>query len=278
MRRWVITPPGYPNIELLRRTEEEHAIKSARESIVEERNAWDLMFKDEAYESVWSMTNDPEVRNRLTRNMSERATQVLIPGCGSRTFLQRHIVEYAPGVRRIVCTDWSAEALKRAAGDFSHPKLVYQEEDTSRMTFARNSFDTVLVVNSILSSNDLLNRRMVQDCFRVLKRGGKLIGFFPTIFAASELANLDTRLARWKSPGIIDEGKNSFFEPAQGMRQLFYTPLRLRQIFHEAGVKRITMEVCFFDSPYFRQESHRIYGLPRGSGLYVWELLVIAEK
>lgn len=71
---------------------------------------------------------------------------------------------------------------------------------------------------------------------------------------------------------------STLFEKKQKMHQIFYTPLRLHQVFKEAGFMRDRMEICFFDSERMMEETERYYKLPKVSGLCIWELLVLYRK
>ncbi|MEN8220223.1 MAG: methyltransferase domain-containing protein [Pseudomonadota bacterium] len=157
-------------------------------------------------------------------------------------------------------------------------KIIYQQEDMSCMSFPDDCFDLVLIINSILSANDLLNRRMVKDCHRVLQTGGELHGFFPTIFMPLEISTLCPSRLDWQTDGTIDLYKNTFYEHGQKMLQMFYSPLRLRHIFKEVGFKLKNFQVYFFDSDYFQKETERIYGILADSEVFIWEILATLEK
>jgi len=75
--------------------------------------------------------------------------------------------------------------------------VIYKKEETSHLSFFDNHFDVVIISNSILSENDLLNRRMLRECYRVLKKGGLLCGLFPSIFVPYEMALLDKRFSHF---------------------------------------------------------------------------------
>jgi len=77
---------------------------------------------------------------------------------------------------------------------------------------------------------------------------------------------------------MLDIASNSFYESTQNLRQIFYTPIRLKTIFEEIGFIRRNFEFYFFDNDYFEKENERIYGLPQDSGLCIWEIFTVLEK
>ncbi len=278
MKRWIITTSGQPNLPHIGNAEEDEILKLIRHDFEMEEKAWDHDHAINQYRNVFSITDDVEVCMRLTKGIDENVEKVLIPGCGSKTNLQRHIVENFTNIRSIDCTDWSQSAIDQASAGYSHEKIRYWKEDSSALPFQHASFDYVIISNSILSNQDVLNRKMIQECHRVLKRGKPLYGMFPTIYCAAEFTYLDTRFAHWLTDGTIDLTKNSFYEREQKLNQIFYTPLRLKQILQEAGFTRRSFEICFFDNAYFERENEKIYGIPPDSGLSIWEILVSMEK
>jgi len=243
---------------------------------------WEENYKANQYDDVLNITQDPGICAAFVRGLPTTTKSVLIAGCGSKTNLQRYVVEQCLGVDCIFCTDCSKEALDLAQAEFSHSKIKYQEENTTALSFSPNTFDAILVCNSILDHDDLTNRQMVLECYRVLRPGGVVIGLFPTLFCPFEISLLgeqylhqDYRRSREEQ---ISFKNSTFFEKKQRMYQIFYTPIRLNQVFKEACFLRERMEVCFFDSQLMIQESARCYGLPRDSGLCIWQLLVIYRK
>lgn len=133
---------------------------------------WEENFQAMEYEDVWSITEDPEICATLVRGLPATTKSVLIVGCGSKTNLQRYVLEHCPAVECVFCTDCSTKALDLARAEFSHPKIKYQEENTTRLSFSPDTFDAILVCNSIIDHDDLTNRQMVSECYRVLRPGG----------------------------------------------------------------------------------------------------------
>lgn len=255
---------------------EQHSVAKSK-SI--EKDRWDNNYHENSYYDVWSITEDHEVLSLFTKQIEGSNLFVLIPGCGSKTHLQRTICkEFAGLLTLVVCSDWSQSAISLASKEFSSPAVKYVIADTSDLSFDSDSFDYVVISNSILSESDCLNRQMLSECNRVLKSGGKLIGLFPSIFATYEMCHLEPSCSQWLTDGTIDIEKNRFFEKTQNLPQIFYSPIRLRRIFIESRFNINSISLYFFDSEHALRETARIYGVSPDSGLAIWEFFIVAEK
>jgi hypothetical protein len=213
-------------------------------SVEERRIYWETIHGKDDYSNVMSLTDDPEVCERIERTLGEyNAKRILVPGCGSRTGLQQWLVERAPWIRTLVCTDFSAVVAK-AEERFSHPAVEYRAANSTDLPWS-DTFDAAVVVNSILSESDRENRQMLASIRQSLHAGGMLLGFFPTVFSTLEIAHVSNDQRRQAD---LDLERSMKFEPAQDAFQIFYTPLRLRMILREAGFDLLSMEVHFLDS------------------------------
>src|SRR5262245_23674036 len=96
---------------------------------------WEEEYQQHGYSRVWSITPDVPTRKALLQFIPRNVKNVLIPGCGSETALQQHILEAFPQVEEICCTDWAQNALDHAARSFNHARVRYQKEDTARLSF-----------------------------------------------------------------------------------------------------------------------------------------------
>lgn len=241
---------------------------------------------------VWSITGDPAVRDAIAERIVRVAplTRILIPGCGPCIDLQNDLANRIAGVRRILCTDISPEALTvaqrlqsgitRAPAGHGLCEISYEEKDSTNLGYEAE-WDAVVIVNSVLSPNDDENRAILRSCGEALRPGGALIGFFPTIFASFERTLLHEPML-----GCIDIQKSLYYEAKQEAFQIFYTPTRLRRIIKEAGLKLQSTEIFFFASEVSLRSSHEYYGLkpPADDGsdldedLALYELLLVATK
>lgn len=77
----------------------------------------------------------------------------------------------APRARSVTCLDWSPTVT--AAGRRRSPSLRFHRGDMAALPFAADSFDQVLLVNSL--SYAAHPERVVNEAARVLRPGGRLI-------------------------------------------------------------------------------------------------------
>jgi len=243
-------------------------------SDAERRQYWETTHAEENYETVWSMTEDPDVRNKLTREIQaiDRYEKILVPGCGSKTVLEQQFAERLSDVREICCTDYPG-VVEVARRHCQHEKIRYEARDLRHLNFDRE-WDIVAIVNSVLSESDAENRQILKSCFEALAPGGALVGMFPTIFAPIDIAYLEKTRDRLQ---YVDLERSSLYETKQKIWQIFYTPLRLRQILKEAGYRLEKMEIFFCDSPYFLEHSRQYYGMDDPDNV-IYEFSIVARK
>ena len=235
---------------------------------------WENNHSRHGYEPVWSVTNDEQLNKRIISELDavEETRCILVPGCGSLGKLERAIIDEFPDVERITCVDHDTvvEVARTANPD---PHIEYVAGDISCLSYTEE-FDVCVVINAILSDSDSENRKILESCFHAIKSGGLLLGLFPTIFAAVDIAHLEENRERLK---LVDLERSLCFEDKQEAQQIFYTPLRLRYILKEAGFHLELMEIYFCDGPYFQEKTNRVYGIS-DSDICVYELLVRAAK
>ena len=82
---------------------------------------WEHTHAIENYETVWSLTDDIEVRDKIIDELSnlKNISKILIPGCGSKVLLQNDIAKRFPQ-SLIICSDYQGVidvAKKRQNGD-----------------------------------------------------------------------------------------------------------------------------------------------------------------
>jgi SAM-dependent methyltransferase len=214
----------------------------------------------------------------------------LIPGCGSEIYLQKTILEFCPHIGKVYSTDFSDMAIKESIKKWhglhintsdNEQRFIFLEADSTKLLEQhpdwKNKFDYILVVNSVLSEDDIKNRQMLKEFYHVLKPGGKLYGYFPTIFCDLEIAYLSQANSHWLTDGSINLVENAFYYKDINARQIFYTPLRLNRIFKEIGFKQLSFEVIFCDSDILVESSKETYEVDEPD-VYQWEFLVRLEK
>lgn len=245
---------------------------------------------DQYSDRVFSLTADPELCQTLIADLPNLAgANVLIPGCGSEISLQAKILELCPNIGHVVSTDFSQQAIAKSSSDWKSrlhrinssnaSKFEFLEADSTRLSQDRpeweGKFDYVLVVNSVLSDVDTHNRQMLAEFHRILKPNGKLYGFFPTVFCGVEIDLLTFGQNKRLNSGEIDLISSTLYEKKQDCYQIFYTPLRLKQIFREIGFNRLNFEIFFCESEYFNSKD--IYGID-DLDICIWEFLVRLQK
>lgn len=240
-------------------------------STAERRDQWVAIHAD--YRNVLSLTEDQDIQNEVVRQLRALgARDVLLPGCGTRAILEKVVVEECDSVQRVVCTDY-AEVLELIPTALRPDGVEYEARDSANLEFA-TEFDAVVAVNSVLSDSDRENRRIVASCAHSLRPGGCLIGFFPTVYCAVEIAYLEKNPRKLAD---IDLATSSCYERAQDSRQIFYTPLRLRRVLHEAGLTLRSMSIIFCDSVGLAAQARRLYQISDEDAA-PWELLVVAAR
>lgn len=238
----------------------------------ERQRYWEQEHSSNNYKTVWSMTDDEAVRNKVISELARLkcVDRILIPGCGSRVNLQNDIARKFPK-SMILCTDFDG-VIEVAKLQKNARNIEYRACDSANLGFV-HEWDAVIIVNSILSDSDIENRAIIQSCYNALDKGGVLLGFFPTIFAAVDISILEENKKRMS---FINLEESSFYEEKQKISQIFYTPLRLRMILNKTGFIKSTMEIFFCDSEYFINHSEEYYGIS-DPDIHIYEHFVVAH-
>jgi 2-polyprenyl-3-methyl-5-hydroxy-6-metoxy-1,4-benzoquinol methylase len=235
---------------------------------------WEKIHVEDNYENVLSLTDDPWIIDKIIEQLDQsHSRKILVPGCGSRTNLQKQIVESFPGAQ-VTCTDYP-QVVEIAAEKFTHPRVTYSAVDSTQMPWT-DHFDAVVIVNSIVSDSDQTNRLIIQNCHQALRPNGQMIAFFPDIFASLDIATIINDQDRFRK---INLKKSTFFEEAQNTYQVFYTPLRLRAILKEADFSVDRFETVFLDSEYFQQTGKdKVKFAVDDPDLVIYENFIVARK
>lgn len=269
----------------------------ASKSLEEEKAIWDENHKDYA-NNTFSLTQDPKICKTLVR--PERSPgfdipnspdiKVLIPGCGSEIYLQKTLLEFCPNIGQVCCTDFSNTAIEKAVSSWfqalgdsrlKNQQFVFEQVDSTKLTEQKpewkDKFDYILLVNTVVSSEDETNRQMIREFAKVLKPGGKIYGYFPTTLCFLEIAYFSRNHAHCITEGYIDVYGNKVWDAEWQDAQIYYTPLRLNRIFKEAGLKRLSLEIDVLDSEPFVSMFKEMIGHD-DPDIYLWQLLVRYEK
>ncbi|EAW36271.1 class I SAM-dependent methyltransferase [Lyngbya sp. PCC 8106] len=263
-----------------------------------EKAVWDEIHQD--YEkSAFSLTPSLKICEMLVCPSHQSPSfnipnspevKVLIPGCGSEIYLQKTLLEACPQIGQIYCTDFSQvgiekalEKWKQAEGEsrLNDQQIVFEMVDSTEFTEKKpelaEKFDYVLIVNSVVSGDDEINRKMIYEFSKVLKPGGKIYGFFQSTLCYVEICYLSRQHAHCMTEGFVDVAHNKVWDAEWQNAQIYYTPLRLNRIFKEAGMKRLSMEIDFLDSEPFAEMFQQMIGHD-DPDIYCWQLLVRYEK
>lgn len=263
-----------------------------------EKAGWNIIHQNYS-RNTYSLTQEPkncQIMISPSENLSSFKIpdspdiQILIPGCGSEIELQKTLLNYCPHIGQVCCTDFSDIALEKATKNWLeanenskliNQKLSFKVADSTRLTEHcpdwNGKFDYVLVANSVLSAEDDKNRQMIGEFYKALKPGGRLYGFFPTIYWDLEIAYLIQSKAYWLTEGLIHLPHSAAYDKTLQDRQIYYTPLRLNRIFKEAGFKRLSFEICFDDSDIACANLEKVYGI-EDPDIYHWGFFVRFEK
>jgi SAM-dependent methyltransferase len=251
-RRWLIPDPG---------------------TRLDDKGYWEKEHCDLGYNSTFSVGEDEALTNAIVHEAlsSSPCTDILIAGCGSRVDLQRALLSRAPSHTEVIATDYAA-VIALARERFSHPRLTYAALE-SAAPFVQ-SFDVIIAVNVLVLESDLGNRELVQSWARALRYGGTLVVLAPALFCGQELALLTGRDDLWE---CLDLEGSSWIERRQGTREVEYSPLRLRRVLKEAGLRLTDMRLVFLEGLSSREQSRTAYGLD-DDDLLVYEQLVTAVR
>jgi SAM-dependent methyltransferase len=251
--KWVIEDDGRPSQDRRLFWEREHLARD--------------------YETTFSVGEDEEAMGCVADAVlgAEPCADILIVGCGTRTDLQRLLVERAPAPTALVATDF-APVVARAAKRFSHPRLTYAS--LGEASTWRQRFDVIVAVNVLVMERDLENRTLLRVWAEMLKDGGTFVGLLPMLFCGLDLALLSRRD---DLQSCLDLEGSSWSERVQGIRQIEYSPLRLRRVLAEAGLRLDDLRIVFLAGDSSRAQAHTHYQLD-DEDLLVYEQLVTASR
>jgi SAM-dependent methyltransferase len=234
------------------------------------RAYWESVHRDDDYESVFSVGEDEAVMDAvISEALACDARDILIAGCGSRVELQRALLD--SDQVSVTATDY-AEVVAMAGSRCAHARLRYLAlEDRPVLV---EEFDVVVAVNVLVKSSDKANRALVKEWARALKPGGRLVMLVPILFCGLDLALLTARRDLWE---CLDLERSSWIERAQGVRQIEYSPLRIRRVLREAGLRLSDLRLIFLESATSRAQARTSYELD-DEDLLIYEQLVVARR
>lgn len=206
---------------------------------------WDEFSSD--YDGkVLSITSFPNRRHDLISRVS--GNRVLNLGCGPTQYLNRDLVQSG---HTVVATDF-CQAMLDEASKFQHPSVTYRLANNMDLPF-ESEFDTVVTVNSIIppERDDVV--KMFQQAYKVLRRGGRLVGFFPAFDLFEHLAQLG-----YKQEGDTQQQR---VVDTTGW-QCFQTEDILRRDLLRAGFKVDELKRVYMRSPAELEAIQKLYDIP----------------
>jgi SAM-dependent methyltransferase len=246
-------------------------IRDEGASRADDRAYWESVHRDDDYESVFSVGEDEAVLDAMVAEvLAGGARDILVAGCGSRVELQRALLSAALEVS-VTATDY-AEVLAIASTRYAHAGLRYLALE-DRPEFVEE-FDVVVSVNVLVKGSDEANRALVKEWARALKPGGRLVMLVPILFCGLDLALLTGRRDLWE---CLDLERSSWIEQAQGVREIEYSPLRIRRVLLEAGLHLSDLRLIFLESATSRAQARTSYELD-DEDLPIYEQLVVARR
>jgi SAM-dependent methyltransferase len=246
-------------------------IRDEEASLADDRAYWESVHRDDDYESVFGVGEDEAVVDAVVAEaIAGGARDVLIAGCGSRVELQRELLDRAREVS-VTATDYAGVvAIARARCAHAHLRYLALEDRPELL----EEFDVVVSVNVLVKSSDEANRALVKEWARALKPGGRLVMLVPILFCGLDLALLTGRRDLWE---CLDLERSSWIERAQGVRQIEYSPLRIRRVLREAGLRLSDLRLIFLESATSRAQTRSGYELD-DEDLLIYEQLVVARR
>ena len=210
--------------------------------------------------------------------------KVLISGCGIQNKFEMALAQALPQFD-FHCGDFP-EVIKLAQANFEAAQtelghrftnIHYETIDATDLP-QRDEYDLIITINSVLATNHSTNVAMIQSFCQALKPGGRLMGIYPSIWALTDILTIYGRLD-FETEGI-DLLRNSYFEKQQQVEQIFYSPLRLRQIMLAAGFEVARFEIFFCDTPAIARASKQYYPelCDPDAGIVLYEHYVEAVK
>lgn len=155
----------------------------------------------ETFDEDTSYIVGADLNDEIKRWLQDQFTHtdtVLELGCGTGTFSEA----VAPLVKDLIATDMSGPMLNQARAKLgAHGNVRFEEHDAYTTTFDEATFDGVFMVNLLHVVHE--PALILQECSRVVKKGGKIVVADVTSQGAPLLAGIRLGLRylrRWGRP------------------------------------------------------------------------------
>lgn len=242
--------------------------------IESERAEWQRRIVEEENAAVWRSSTGVQTAEALFGEFELTGSDVLIIGEGSNPMFRNYVDTHGDSVT-VYSVDWLTSALREARDEANTTEGASVCADAAFLPFSDDEFDAVVPLDGVTSGLHEHNERILAECRRVLRPGGRFAGLFPSVFCPLELSELhpDNPMT---DEIRIDIAESLFVDGDDGLPRRFYTPLRLNAMLDSADLQRESFEILILDEPAFVAEAERVYDVPSESELYIWLLLVTA--
>ena len=186
----------------------------------------------------------------------------------------------------VIAIDISEKMIEVAKNNHKFNNVSFFVRDARNLEEFHDKFDIAVAVNSIIipSLKDL--EKVIEEVYKVLKMGGKLIAIFPSMEAILYQAMLvedavfketgDEKKA--KSMTVKEVGKNRFSFmfgiDKEGFRQKYFYRFEVGYRLRKPGFKHIRIRKVFY--PWNISEDSGFSAFPGKP--HMWDLFVVAEK
>ncbi|MDA0149864.1 class I SAM-dependent methyltransferase [Vibrio sp. LaRot3] len=164
------------------------------------------------------------VKQRLKKHTDVGALLEL--GCGNGTYTECFVEQ----AERIVATDVSQPMIEVSKIRFENElKVVVEQADCFALRYEDNSFDTVFMANLLHVIPNPVSA--LEECLRVLKPGGRLIGVSFTLHNMNCFNKLRLKYRYWRKYGL----KNN--------NSIVLTPVLAHELAATAGFQDVSTEM-----------------------------------
>lgn len=257
----------------------QHAINDS------ESKLWNSTHKNKGYSNkVFSLLDSDRVLAKVKFSIEKSfnynsAIRVLIPGCGSNPNLQVCCRDALGEFAIIDALDWSQDAIdiSKAQTDSLGIDVSYFRQSYYDLSLTESSYDLVVLSNAIVSQSNDNNVLAMTNLSRLLKRGGRFMGFFPSPFNMLDYALTNPEARRWISNGTVDVANRTIHEDNFGS-QRFFSPLELYVLLKDLDLEVDVFELFFYDDYRFARQISELYHLSCNPNYCFWGYFINTIK
>lgn len=253
--------------------------------ILGEKKLWEKTHRNNGYSGkVFSLLESDKVLDKVKTCIkglfdAECVVRILIPGCGSNPNLQVCCKEVFGERACIDALDWSQEAvsISKSKTDALGIEVSYYKQSFYDLTLPDSFYDLIIVSNAIVSQTNDNNVSALTNLSKLLKPGGRFIGFFPSPFNMLDYALTNPAARKWLSDGTVNIESRTIKEE-NFCCQRFFSPLELYQLLKKLRLCINGFELFFFDDMPFIRQISEIYHLQYKSDCCFWGYFINTTK